>query len=282
MLALAGSVVYDHIVSMKFDLQMQSRDFTQPVYDFPGDQTIDDHTYRSCVTSGYISSVSTLHGAAESFNLDVDPETFERWKRIGSAAGLLDDFLDESPDIERASRIYDLFLDHAFESVDSAVVPDWADDRLVPAVDLLTNSTVVLPEKQTASLLMAAKSIGQIALSKASCTDLKQYLDILRQEASASGKLVYDSASNRVRAHTDFPAFEQWVDSAMWFGTLGDSARDLRADERAGRVSVRATALNSLRIALRARQPMRAMLSPAANRSATIASLRARRGFYST
>lgn len=268
---------------MKFELRAGSPDFLRPSYIFPGDEDIDQETYRRCITSGYVSSACTLVGAAEGFGLNMDSETFERAKRIGSTAGLLDDFLDDSPDRETSHALYTEGLTRVFMPVDDrkdTPIPEWVDERLLPAVKLLANSVVVLPIERVDALVDSARSIGNAMIAKAECNDLQEYIELLRGEALATSALIYESVSESVRTQEGFEEFTVWCRNAMEFGTLADSSRDLRRDNRAGLTKVGASVMNSMRIAFQIRRPARSLLHPQSNLAATCRSLIARSKFY--
>ncbi len=259
-----------------FNVHASSNDMRLPVHTFPGDENISLETYRQAIFCGYLSTVSTLYGVAEGYGLRVDGETFERWKRIGAAAGLLDDFLDESPDIRAASMMYREAIDRAFSGLDDMEPPEWADHRLQSSTALLRNSVSVLPQGKLQALLGSARAIGAVAHDKVTCTDLAIYTNLLKKEAYHSGLLVWEAASLEVAAQPRFAQFSEWCNNAIEFGTLADSARDLWADRKAGRTSVEATLLSSAKIALEARRPGRTLATGSANRRATRRGMRAR------
>lgn len=268
---------------MKFELQYQSVDFLSSSYAFPGDESVSQEVYRKCITSGYVSSVCTLTGAAESFGLDIDAETFERWKRMGAAGGLIDDFIDDSPDPGIAHELYNEGLARSVMLVDGwndISPPPWTDDRLLPAIKLLANSVEILPGAQIEKLVAAAKIIGESSITKSECADTKKYIRLLKQEALATSMLIYDSASDVVREQNGFEAFTVWCRNAMELGTLADSSRDLWVDNRNELTKVGATVLNSVRIARHLHRPIRAMIHPRSNLIATCRSLLVRRKFY--
>jgi hypothetical protein len=261
---------------MAFDIRAGAREFHSPVYDFPGDDMVDDETYRRAIFDGYVSSVSTAYGAARGCGLEVDAETFERWKRCGSAAGLLDDFLDESPNLQEANELYQFGLNYVTEHQKDAQAPEWLDSRLASAIVLLRNSVSVLPERQQSALVSSARAIGSIAIKKAQCSDINEYIDCLREEGRYTAVLVSESVSENMRHDDAFPAFMNWCENALEFATLVDSARDLWADKAAGRVDVDATARNSLRIVSKMRRSSKALYRTHIARKASLAGLAAR------
>ncbi len=232
------------------------------------------------MASGYTSSISTVSGAAEGFGLTIDTETFERWKRVGAAAGLLDDLLDESSDPIAARKMYEYGLDNTSTLFEVSPTPGQVDPRLIPAVTLLANSVVELPNEKLERLRKAARAIGSYAISKAQCTDVHEYIDLLRQEAKQTSVLIHGSASDTVMKQPEFKAFALWADHAMEFGTFADSARDLWTDHKQGRTRVRPTPRNSTRIAAQAVGAARKLVYPVHNLTATRAALKARLRFY--
>ena len=81
---------------MSFDVRAGSSDMLTPVRSYRGDESIDAAAYQGAIFNGYISCVPFLYGAARGYGLDIDADTFERWKRVTAAAGIIDDFLDVS------------------------------------------------------------------------------------------------------------------------------------------------------------------------------------------
>lgn len=264
---------------MPFNVRADSSDIQHSVHVFSGDDAFSPDAYRQAVYSGYLSSVSTAYGAARGCGLDVDSETFERWKRCGAAAGLLDDFMDESPRLHEASELYLNGLGKVLDNKDDVPIPEWADDRLATAVALLRSSVDVLPEKQKEKLAASARAIGIMAVRKAECSDVREYIACLIQEGRDTAALVSESASEYVHAQPSFPTFREWCGDALEFATLADSARDLWADKNAGLVSVDATALNSLRIAASARHSARKLYKRQPARRATLTALASRMVF---
>ncbi len=269
---------------MSSELQTRFSEFPLPAHMFPGDEAIASTVYAQCITSGYISSVSTIGGAARGFGLAIDSETLERWKRVGSAAGLLDDFLDESPDQESAYYLYREGLTQAFTEPANVTknlqLPQWASDLLLPSVNLLGNSIAVMPKEHIDVLIESAKQVGDAALAKSRCKDIHDYIRLLKQESFHTSTLIYGSASNDVRQQAGYKPFVRWTQNAIKLGTLYDSARDIWVDKQDGRTDVDATIINSARIALQLRRPCREMIYLRSSRKATARSLLARSVFY--
>lgn len=264
---------------MSFNLRASSSDFLTPVYTFPGD-AIDPETYRHTIFNGYVSSVATIYGGARGYNLDIDAETFERWKRIGAASGLLDDYLDSSPDTESATRAYTEGLCSIFGvASDDFHAPEWANKSLEPAVRLMSNSVAVMPTESIHSLVNAARFIGDAVLAKSHCTDVDDYIEILKQEAYQSSLLIHGSVSDYVRDQPNFPRFARWCTHAIQLGTLVDCTWDLRTDKKHGITGVAATVPNSIRIARNIRPPISGMVNRPADRHATLRGLYARSRF---
>ncbi len=261
---------------MKYDIRALSTDMLSPVHGFPGDEIIDQATYRRTIFSGYVSSAATLYGVARGYGLQPDGETFERWKRIGAAAGLLDDFLDESPDIQVAGSLYERGLASVLDYSESMAMPAWTDRRLGPAVQLLRNSVEDWPISKRSGLIHAAREIGRTTLAKARVADVAEYIELLKSEAHYSGLLIHGSVSEAVEEQPAFDDFRRWCDNALEFGTLADHTRDLWSDRKHGRTRVEPTIRAALRIALQTRQPARTLIRPSKNRQATIAGMVAR------
>lgn len=263
---------------MAFDVRIHSEAVLSPVHQFPGDESLDPAQYARAIFSGYMSSTATVYGAAQGYHMEVDTETFERWKRIGAAAGLVDDFLDESPDIAQSAADFEYGLVKTFEGAE-VVAPHGVDSRLVPAVRLLHNSVAVLPEQRQGRLLEAARRIGNIAVEKAQCDTLDDYIALLREEADESSVLIADSVSEAVHAQPAYPLFRSWCKDAISLGIFADSARDLWQDHKQGRVALRASWLGSMALAARVLPFAHDMISPRENRRATLLALRARLRF---
>ena len=238
---------------------------------FPGDEIIENSLYQEVVRSGYVSSVSTISGAARSLGVAPDNETVERWKRIGASAGLLDDFLDDSPDRDTAYSMYMQGVSGAINM--NMTTPDWIDDRLPASLVLLNNSVANLPKRQIDTLRNSALAIGEISRAKKDCSESEHYIDVLRMEAHHTATLVYESASAAMRSRPGFNEFVRWTHSALELGTLYDSARDLSDDYREGRTSTNPNVLNCMRIAMSARFPLISLIRDTQQRRASRASL---------
>ncbi len=225
------------------------------VHAFKDDEAVDAAAYRRVMRSGYISSAATLHGAARSFGIELDTETFERWKRICAAAGLIDDFLDRSPDIVSAMHTYEAVLVAGGQNLEYQPLPEWADERLVPAIRLLMASVERLAEQDLARLTYSALAIGRIAVCKSEESDLTNYRDLLKQEAAHTSNLVASSASASVRLERSFDEFTACCERVFELATLYDHARDLKEDYRQGLTRVRPTIGRRMALGMRALRP---------------------------
>lgn len=235
-------------------LRARSESYSRPQFSFPGDENISALDYAEAIDSGYISSVSTIVGAAEGFGLKVDDETFERWKRTASAVGLVDSLLDNP---RYNDDIFDLYpyvirgLTHDSCSYD---LPRYTDVRLKTILLLLGNSLKSLPSSSVEKMVDSTFMIGEIAKEKAKCSDVGRYIEILKREAYLTARIITSTASDYVRTQASFVDFKQWSQDAMELGTLIDSAKDLKDDLAEGRCNVALTAKNSLAIALSAKR----------------------------
>ena len=261
---------------MRFDLRANSPDMITPVHQFPGDEAISPALYRSVIYGGYVTTTATLYGAARAIGLEVDPEAFERWKRIGAAAGLLDDFLDESPDPLLSQQLYDQGLANQIHDSRPVHLPSGGDERLIPAVNMMLASVSNVPELRKERLINAARSIGRIALTKAAAEDLETYTDILKQEAIDSSNLVRYSASGAMLDQPEFDVFADWCDQAIALGTLYDHARDLPVDSKLGRTLVEPSLKNQLRLGAQAAIPFGRLMKTHTSRRASRAAIAAR------
>lgn len=270
---------------MEFHLRARSIDTLTTVHVFNGDDLIDDDTYRCVMTDGYMSTLSFVKGAAEGIGLDLDSETLERWKRVTNAAYYIDDFVDTAPNTEAACRLYAQGMELAFghssqQLVESVQLPVATDDRLVPSIILLKNSVSELPPEQLAVLRQVALSINAITMCKTTCTDIKEYIRLLKEEARLTSVLVIGSASEAVCRQPGFEKFADWCELTLVLATLGDSAIDLRADSRRQLTGVKPTVAAMSRLALQVVSPGRAMIHDKTLRHATLASLGERSLFY--
>lgn len=263
---------------MEFNLRARSHDTLTSVYNFDGDELIDTKTYERCMTDCYMSTLSYVKGAAEATGLDLDSETLERWKRIGNAAYLIDDFLDTAPDIQTACDMYDERMHQAFEVsseeiLNDTTLPHDVDDRLLPAIVLMKNSVGILPPPQLYQLKNAAKMINAITRDKEQCDNSATYIWLLKQEAYHTATLIIEAASPEVMRQRRYSEFAAWCRHAMKLGTLGDSAVDLKDDYEQGITKVNPTFRNIAKIALHAYQPARAMVHTWPQGKATLGSL---------
>ena len=182
-----------------------------------------------------------MFAAANVLDISIDDETFERSKRAASAAGLIDDFLDNGSDINSANELYQQQLNRY--QTDDHVMPDVVDvgdvdERLPVAIGLLHNSTADLSEKQRSEAIAAAACIGALAVEKSQCDNVHAYQGLLVAEAVDTAALIGGMASEKVREHRHTDRFLRWCSSALIFGIMADSLRDLGDDYRSGRTSV--------------------------------------------
>jgi hypothetical protein len=264
---------------MRFNVSMHSLDMQEPVHIFPGDAPEDLAHYPDLIMNGYISSAPTVYGAARALGVYFDEETFERTKRVCATGGLLDDFLDESDDQSVAAAEYDKGLLLAAENPDAVERPADANPQLERAVRLLINSVEPLGQERKALLVQAGRTIGHIAVAKAACGDVSEYITLLRAEAAATSQLVCGVASDAVRHRPKFDSFRRWCGDALTLATLADSAWDLGTDAARGRTRVPATMRNSGRIAVAAIAPLGRLLRTYDGRHAGRGALAARLRF---
>ena len=251
--------------------QNRHEHFRVPVHIFPDDERVSSADYRAVMDSGYVSSVSTLSGAVESFGVNCDEETIERWRRIGASAGLLDDFLDDSPNRELALGLY--IRGVSGDGTVASEMPEWGDPRLPAALLLLKNSTSTLPHDQVGRMRHSALAIGELSRAKALCDDASAYIDLLRAEAWHTAALVHESTSAAMQNTPGFDHFVVWVHRALELGTLYDSSRDIKADATENRTAITPSVINCMRIALSARSPLFLLLRDQKHRRAARASL---------
>lgn len=265
---------------MMFDVRAGSDTFHYPVYSFPGDEVISREDYERAIFSGYLSSVSSLYGVARGYGLAIDTETFERWKRCCASAGLLDDFLDESPDIADANLAYQAKLNEIVENdTDDFPLNSELDERLPFAINLLKNSVNTLPEKKKDSLLLAARKIGSIAVRKSKSNDIEEYINSLIEEGRLTSVLITASVSEYVNSQEGFNGFEKWCVNALECATLLDSVRDLKRDVVAGRVQVAPSVRNRVKVLLAARHSAQELYATHESRHATLAGIATRISF---
>ena len=212
-----------------------------PTHSFPGDDQYSLAEYERAVFGGYVSSISTLFAAANVLDISIDDETFERSKRAASAAGLIDDYLDNGSDISEANRLYQCQLNRyrvCDDALLDAVNVGDIDERLPIAIGLLHNSTVNLPEEQRSTTIAAAERIGYLAVKKAQCSNVRAYQGLLAAEAVNTSALIGGMFSEKVRAYRQTDRFLRWCSSALMFAVMADSLRDLGDDYRSGRTNV--------------------------------------------
>lgn len=270
---------------MEFNFRAESDDVLRSVHAFSDDFLVDDETYRSIMSDGYMSTGSFVVGAAKKFGLDVDSETMERWKRVISAGHLFDSYIDNATDIHAACDFYayglDLVLSHdSLNAIETIEVPEDADDRLIPAIILLKNSVAELPAEQLAILRHAALAINTITKQKTSCDDVQRYIELLKRESYYTSVLQSASASACMYEQPGYTAFCDWFAQALTAGVMGDNAIDLRKDYDQHITAVKPSVRAISRLALQAIPPGRAMVHDIAPRKATIGSLRERMHFY--
>lgn len=264
---------------MRFNVAAHSSDIQQSVHYFPGDEQYSSEVYQHTIFSGYISSVATIAGAAYGLSIELDTETFERWKRIAASAGLIDDFLDK-PANKNTHALYSEGIRASFNEKHTAPqAPKGVDQRLEPAMQLLHNSVIPIEHSRRERLMEAALIIGDIAVEKTLCSSTRSYTDLLRKEAIETSELIHNSASESVQRHPNFMAFAEWCRSAMLLGTFVDHSWDLWSDHTEKRTAVPAHIANCLRISRQAYRPAYNMVTSTLSRQATLSALRARLQF---
>jgi hypothetical protein len=254
---------------MSFDVSATSPDMRESVHSFAGDEAITTEAYQSAIFAGYVSTVSTLYGVARGCNLPIDTATFERWKRFGAAAGLVDDYLDESGDIASANMMYYQGLHDIMQPTPEIEAPENHENLLTAAL-LLKHGVDELPETTKYRLLFLARTIGNIAVQKSSTSSIHEYIELLETEASLTSQLVTNTLSQQIHDHPGYSVFETWCNNALAFATLADSVRDLWSDAREGRTAVQPSLGNAFRIIVRLGSPLRKLYRPAAIRSASV------------
>lgn len=218
--------------------------WTTPYHIFPGDDPIASETYTACMQGRYSRLAMPVIGAALNFEVDLDGETGETWKRVTTAMGQLDNFLDEpsQSDRKQALELYRQGIDH-FRTTEPQW-PEWADSLLEPSVRLLQNAFLSLPDERTTRLLNAAVRIGDISAQKAACSGVLEYVRLLKEEGRLAGELIVDSASEDVYGQPAYKNFSHWFVRGTQAGTFSDSAYDLAKDNETSLTKVAPTAWN--------------------------------------
>lgn len=274
--------------SMEFAPKPDSIEMRTPVHTFPGDRHVSKEQYWACVNQGYVSSVPTVAGAARAFGIDVDEETFERWKRTASAASLLDDFLDTSLDMEQAHGLYMQGIDYFRGTTEAPKPPEEVDKRLEPSIILLGNATKVLPEQQQERLYEAAGVVALLALWKAghSCPDNetdysnpRSLVELLKTEATYTSPLITETTTEYVRGQPGFEQFSTWCDNAVELGTIVNHTLDLREDYHYEITQVEPTLANRAIVAKHIGGPALAMMHNSKNLYASVQSVRSNWGY---
>lgn len=254
-----------------------------PVYTFPGDRYVSKEQYWACINQGYVSSVPTVAGAARAYGIDVDAETFERWKRTAAAASLLDDFLDASLDMDKAYEQYIQGIDYFRGRAEAPVTPEGIDERLEPGLALLGNSISVLPQERQDKLYDAAQAIALIALWKSgrsrpdNVTDYSQpdnFAALLKSEADYTSLLIKETTTEYVRNQPSFEQFSTWCENAVTLGTLVNHTLDLREDYHHELTQVEPTPANRIKVAKHIGSPALAMTRNREDLSASVQSVR--------
>ncbi|MET0980080.1 MAG: hypothetical protein ABWX90_02390 [Candidatus Saccharimonadales bacterium] len=263
---------------MEFDFRARSVDTIKPIYHFPGDELVDEETYEQCMTGGYMSTISFGVGAAKSLGLQIDAETLERWKRICSAAYLIDDFVDNAHDTKTACDLYDESMRQVFEMTNEQILnkanlPNGASELLPPAILLMKNSVMALSQAQVQQLQESAMGINNITREKLGCDDMMAYITLLKQEAHYTSALISESVSENVYRQPTYPQYELWCRQLMIMAILGDSTIDMRDDSRHDIMKIQPSIANLGKLALHAYGAGRKIIKSKPQRRATYASL---------
>lgn len=264
---------------MEYELKAGSDDLLRPIHYFPGDEHVPVDTYQRCINKSYMSTVATVTGAAEGCGLDIDSETFERWKRVLSAMDFLDDLLDESPDRQLAQGVYRNCLDYLADDTEAATALRWADDEFGSSVYLLKNSIAPLPVARQKSLVNSAARIGQIAPEKVKSADVKKYAELLREEGHLTAGLLTETASDHVYLQDGFSDFKNWITYTTIWANIMCCSRDLKSDIETGNTKVEYGLVNRARIAWYSGRLAVATTGAKPNRRASFSSVRARLKF---
>lgn len=251
----------------------------QPHANFPGDEAVAHDVYAECMQGRYSPVLAGAVSAAESFGVAVDSESIENWKRVALAGGMLDTFLDESPDQVAAVQLYKAGTAYVRGVGDMPERPEWADPLLEPAVTLLHNAVRVLPEERQTSLLNAADLVADISLAKAASTRARDYKQLLRLEGKLSGILINESASQSVYEDPRYEPFTLWTINLMEAATMADSAVDLKQDHADRLTAVNPSLWNAVSIAMGGIKSARFVFHGPNNRRAAKSAINAKRDF---
>lgn len=228
------------------------------VHAFPGDTHVSEEQYRACIDHRCISSASTVGKAARACEVEVDTETFERWKRTAAAVGFLDEFSEISRDPE---SIYNLCIQGAcyFQGwSEMPTIPEGLDKHIESGAVLLGNAISALPQEQQREFRNAVEAMAFIVLWKAGLwhpenaadyTQPREFAELLKHEAKHTSQLLTETASETVREQPNFERFTTWCNRAITLGSLVHNTFNLKEEYERELVQVSPTLGNRIRIA---------------------------------
>lgn len=212
---------------------------TSPLrHSFPRDDELPADAPESLLSapSGWLAIADVMAAVAESFGVPVSAATRERWRRFWGCAWLLDQLLDESPDLDRAADTYRRLITTA------ELLPTDTPSSLGPvrlATGLLKSS---LTDNGSGEVIQLALRLPQYASLKAEASSLPGYLRTVVREDSLTAMIALACMSGHERESPGFDAFTRWCISLVVFGGLRDAAADLTRDAEQGRVAIRPVA----------------------------------------
>jgi hypothetical protein len=211
---------------------------------FSGDDALPPGAYDVLteVPRKWLALSDFLTAGAATFGLNPSDETRERWRRMATAANILDGVADGPGPRDGA-------LDAFRQIVEGGAVPVGASSKLlssgVRAMALLNSSLAGLRSHRRCVDL--ALEIGGLVPRKAVTSRVLSYIRLRAYECRMTGWLIAECMADDERPAAQFARFRRWCGSFVIFcGLYDDAFCDLPADYAAGHVRVRPTWLNAL------------------------------------
>lgn len=221
--------------------------YLYPAAVFPGDERVRPAAYAACMSDNwYTQTTPRFAAAAESFGLGIGATSYERGKRVLSAAHWFDAWLDDKQaDPEERFAGYEWVIRSSLTDEPgkaAEVVDQLSDDpRLLTATELLGNAVRPLPAEEREQLSRLGLSIGYLGRQKTLTADAALYRFLTLGEGYRTGVLFARSLINDMPETHAVRSFCKWMGTSLGYFTLRDSRKDLAADYQEGRTLVRPT-----------------------------------------
>lgn len=252
---------------MKLHMKSRHEPSLTPVEVFPGDTEEALSVYPEVMSAKYLASLEYLAAGARALDVNIDPITKERWRRLAVASYYIDDFIDTATNKDEAHVLYELGLRTALGETITAgeaarLYGTKRDPLLLPSIELLRSSVADASPDALGHLRVAALTINNIARDKVDIDDVTGYIEALHEEVTATVSLIDHTAHEATTGQPGYPKLHEVMHNAMQVAVFADSVLDLRDDYEQGVTRVAPTIRHMGRLALQAVRPARKLVQP--------------------